>query len=1140
MLLYIFNRTRVVFLVFSFVLCFALAISAFSQTRIKQIHEAPGQKVVRRGITITYTAGAVGNAELSYQAHDVDAYVNDGLVASTQLKAGASRLNWDFDNDRSFIPQVPPSGPFGVVPNPPRGETRPYIADYTWHRLSFSSPVTINEIQNFFIGDIDSHELGTVVAYYPGGSYTYGTQYYNDHIHNGNTVGSALQQHSAFEFLNPSDQPNSPGQNDPRWLTMGQSSREYSSVASSSNYMTISLYDREVTDLVYYHTWTSGSAGKGYIIQSPDFDTILGASLHSIRSRAFGKKLKLSFKSASEENNVGFQVYRVDNNGEHQPVGELIPSKCGTKNTHTRYKVELPYDGSFKSFYLATVDTNGEEQLYGAYTVGEQYGKDEVGPKIIDWSLIEGKLLDSGYTKSNGRFISRFTSLSERSNKRLRKNYQRKLARYSQKPLKSKRPTAQVAVPANKPGFYEVKVQDLSLSGIDFGKKRAKNIAVLFNGVPVSRVIKTEKNSPFLGDNGSIIFYHEGLDNELKRYNSEAVYEIVQDSRVAISSSLPSEGVGNNIADSSWASVSLNEDKAYDPGLPNDGWYMARMLRRKNNLRKSFTLEIDRLESEQGRVIVNLLGVTDWPGANDHHARVYVNNELVADEYSDGLTEWTIEEDVNTLNPGSNVITVELVADTGRIFDVVNIDSLKLEYDRPLVGDGNSLAFTSTDRSFSVTNVDADYGVLAKVEGDPILYTLSAFVTGNNELLFASPKRLSNAKVSYAVGGVNPVLSVIRKKKVKLLPKERTNLVILTHGSFMNNPSLANFVTHKKQSGYRTKVIDIEDVFTRYGFGHRSVSAIQDYLRQVRDLKAVLLVGGDTVDYLDNLGKSISFIPTAYVKNGILNHVPHDGKLADFDGDGWSDVAIGRWPVRTNDELSLLAERSLSYEQQIKAGSIKGLVLSERGFSGYGDQTGKLFEHTAETVELLAIDNIIDELYPESLDSDEGDEEKGRVIPKTAERQALEVLKKRFSDALASGVDLISYGGHASADRWGQKLPLLRSGEISKLNFARPVGIVMLACYTTDFVNPEEDTFVHQWMFGHNSTANGAAFIVGATSVSSYSGNLNMVRSLLETQDTPLASLLSQAKQNLSEETAKTWNFLGDPTLVLPRAEKQR
>ena len=61
---------------------------------------------------------------------------------------------------------------------------------------------------------------------------------------------------------------------------------------------------------------------------------------------------------------------------------------------------------------------------------------------------------------------------------------------------------------------------------------------------------------------------------------------------------------------------------------------------------------------------------------------------------------------------------------------------------------------------------------------------------------------------------------------------------------------------------------DTADIYAQFGYGHFEPQAIRDYIAHAINnmgVQYVLLVGGDTYDYFDNLGLgSISFVPSLY------------------------------------------------------------------------------------------------------------------------------------------------------------------------------------------------------------------------------------------------------------------------------------
>jgi hypothetical protein len=81
------------------------------------------------------------------------------------------------------------------------------------------------------------------------------------------------------------------------------------------------------------------------------------------------------------------------------------------------------------------------------------------------------------------------------------------------------------------------------------------------------------------------------------------------------------------------------------------------------------------------------------------------------------------------------------------------------------------------------------------------------------------------------------------------------------------------------------------------------------------DLESVMLVGGDVYDYKDSLGLgAISFVSTLYNSTGpIVAFSPMDRLYGNIDVDGVPEIAIGRLPVRSVNELQVLLDKMEVY-----------------------------------------------------------------------------------------------------------------------------------------------------------------------------------------------------------------------------------
>jgi hypothetical protein len=125
----------------------------------------------------------------------------------------------------------------------------------------------------------------------------------------------------------------------------------------------------------------------------------------------------------------------------------------------------------------------------------------------------------------------------------------------------------------------------------------------------------------------------------------------------------------------------------------------------------------------------------------------------------------------------------------------------------------------------------------------------------------------------------------------------------------------------RRSEGLRVKTASTEEIFSEFGFGEPRPEAIRDFLsyayHQWRSpsVRYVLLLGDGTYDYKD------------YLKTGVVNQVPplivktsylwtaSDPTYASVNGeDILPDLAIGRLPAATIEELRQIVEKILTYE----------------------------------------------------------------------------------------------------------------------------------------------------------------------------------------------------------------------------------
>jgi hypothetical protein len=159
------------------------------------------------------------------------------------------------------------------------------------------------------------------------------------------------------------------------------------------------------------------------------------------------------------------------------------------------------------------------------------------------------------------------------------------------------------------------------------------------------------------------------------------------------------------------------------------------------------------------------------------------------------------------------------------------------------------------------------------------------------------------------------------------------------------------------------KVVDVEDIYAQFGHAVRGAQPIRDYIAYAHanlGTRMVLLVGGDSYDYLDHLGKgAISFVPTPYTQTDDIvrfaadEHDANQGYSFSADSDNLIDAIPRDWSVAR----AYMDERGLSGARDTLMGAINGGVAltSFFGHSSYGVWS---FNHLLTSTDVAGLENF--------------------------------------------------------------------------------------------------------------------------------------------------------------------------------------
>ncbi|MEM7480554.1 MAG: C25 family cysteine peptidase [Acidobacteriota bacterium] len=807
-------------------------------------------------------------------------------------------------------------------------------------------------------------------------------------------------------------------------------------------------------------------------------------SLASFTSEASPNGVRFRWTTATEVGNVGFHLYEKTRQSWRRLTEHLVPSQAVDSIKPRTYEIEITGAGG-SEFRIEDIDTRARRRAHGPFELGKHYGHEPVFSEI-DWPSVR-RAEEDRRQAARGRTVDR------------------------------------LALRLSATGFYRVSYEELRDAGMDLLAVPVESLALTSRGVPWPRRVLLAPEASSFGPGASIEFYGEAISGSL--YTRTNVYVLELDSTLA--REMPRQRLNDGSgppADSYLARVVVEEDREYSFASPRkEPWYDRRLLAYTQPFVTDLELMVNDLAvGEAGaRLDVSLWGGTDFPIAPDHRVELALNGEAVWSGSFDGVAvvEPSIPLPPGLVREGSNRLTITLPGDTGVPFDLVHLESYGLTYPRKFTAEEDELRFTARGERFAVdgwrTPPLAAYRLEGRRTKTPVLLpmeivpggaTFSAHVPGRPEAPFEH--HILTAAAYLTVDSLTPAVPAE-------IPQGPSQLTVIGHGSLL--PALDPLVAARRAEGYSVSVVDVESLYDAYTFGIVDPHAIRSYLADAanhRGAEFVLLVGGDTYDYLGHgQSGSISFVPTLYTPTDeLIRFTPSDSLLADIDRDGFPDLAIGRMPARTPEEVRILVEKTLAFGWQVPARSALFAaddVDSMTSFSAISDQL---------LATALPADWQVERVYLDDLEID----------------AARDALLRGLND----GPTLASFIGHSGPMSWTFD-GLFASSDAGELGNPNPMVLAQWGCWNTYYVAPGYNTLAHRLLL---ASEHGAAAVLGASTLTTIeSERLLAARTLwrMLKPGEPLGRAVQQAKEDLRRSRPERldvllgWTLLGDPTLVV-------
>ncbi len=792
-------------------------------------------------------------------------------------------------------------------------------------------------------------------------------------------------------------------------------------------------------------------------------------------AQRIGAAVSFEWSTVGGTGGIGFNLY---GEREGQPTlinAEIIPANATASTKRQDYFYLAQVEGEI--FYIEGVNELNEAQRFGPFKAGEVYGD---------------------------RFESEPITLTETPTEAPRINA-----------VTNNTVQNLVNIIVRESGMQRVTYEALRAAGYDLSALTPSKLQLVNRGTAVPIFMKA--GSKF-GAGSYFEFYGESLDTIYTDANVYTLQSVPTGAkRVSIVSGSPARGAVPPTSFSDTLTVDNNRAFAAFYAL-DDGWYDTSMLTYATPKSWSFPFDIPGLADTNAPATLELVvwGITDWPQDIDHHVVVTLNGVQVASEYFNGLTIKTIQIPVpaGALLKGANTLQLTLPGDTGVMWDMVNFDKFSLAYRRAYEARDGRLTFSEIGKAFKVTHLPTKNVSVYRSDEKGIVKLNTVQIATSGSTYTATFVGTGAAARYYVSAAENMVAPTFEPARGSVDLKRPAQFLIISHPDFING--IQPLAQARQAQGFTVSVVDAKDIYAQYSFGVFDPQAIKQYIAYAKEnlgAQYVLLVGGDTYDYHNYLGKNIiSYIPSLYGQTSpTVRMVPVDPLYADVNGDNIPDLALGRFPVRSTAELDMMVAKTLAYQNK-----------------SYG-RTAVFASDYSIGVDFRNASMAMASSLPAGWTS----EQVSLDYYEPYEAQPLLVA------AMNRGTALVTYYGHSTTTLWSYSNLFNTTSARNLTNAGKPFVVVQWGCWNSYYIEPSNNYMVQALLFSGDK---GAAALFGATTLT-YSNSQtllsNMLTPLLATPGMTIGQAALEAKIQLAQyhpeylDVLLGWTLMGDPTLAV-------
>lgn len=864
------------------------------------------------------------------------------------------------------------------------------------------------------------------------------------------------------------------------------------------------------------------------------------AILSSFKAYEENSRVVVEWETASEVDTLGFYLYRKNaDTGKFEQLnqqilpGLLVHAQGGTY----RYIDNTAVSGETYTYKLIEKESRGKSRVHGPYTITVD-GEEPDLLKQVYARIFGRKNLNkrqSGGASSGGVYFDQAGNADDQprprqiSEKRKQHLKLAKKLRNQYKKLRQSRQGAEAKISIQETGIYYLDASEIA--------------DVL--GLPVNRVKQLiQKGNLSLHTRGMQVAWMKAYENRGMYFYGESVNTSYTDQNIY----WLEKGRGLN----------MDMIHAAGPEYPVQGQYFTDTVHAEKNqwpvtglyhdpeadfwiwdviisgtpdqAPKNFPITLQAVASVFGGntagIAVSLKGGSDFPGIeSDHHVEIHINGVFVGEGFWKGTDDvrFAFAFDQAILHEGDNTIAVKGLLDTGAPYSFFYVNAMDITYNRFFIASGNSLAVSGSENDIITINGFSNPEIMV------------FDVTGNRESAYVNATTIrqeeSNFSVSFLPYQVKAdyfaVTADAVKKPVSFVADQRSNLKEKTNKAdylVITVPELEEgaraLAEYRRQKGFTTKVILLEDIYDEFNHGIAAPTALRDFLSYAYHHwsippQYVVLAGDGTYDYKDYQGHGDNLIPPILIPTS-YGLFASDAPFADIvNDDGIPEIAIGRIPAITLEELMSVVRKVEQYENALEGEWCSRIMMMADNPDNGGD-----FAVDSDSVAAnLPFEYSTTRIYLSDL--------------------GIRDARAGMFSGIKDGVFLINYLGHGSVTSLADE-GLLTAADVSLFDNGDTLPVVTaMTCVAGRFSLPGYDSLGETLLMNEGQ---GAVAVWAPTgfSMNTHAALLSQefFKEVFQNRESILGKAIQNSFRNFGsrikgEQPPCVYNLLGDPALQM-------